>query len=281
MGRPTPPDIADETRLGWNPEWAADLNAVCDVSAQDVGRIVAQERSLWGVGTLDGRDLLASASPGLPTLPVVGDWVALSPAEPDSGPVVTHVLPRRTALLRGSAGSRPGLQVLAANASHIWVVEALHPAPSSRRIERFLTAAWESGGAPGLVLTKSDLVDDLGEAVEEVTRSIVGVPIWVTGRGELASLDQLRDAIPPGDTVALVGPSGAGKSTLVNELAGEILSATGVVRDHDGKGRHTTTRRALFDVGGGRYLIDTPGIRELRLSGRADAVHQTYPDIVA
>ena len=65
----------------------------------------------------------------------------------------------------------------------------------------------------------------------------------------------------------LVGSSGAGKSTITNTLLGEERMATGAVRAHDSRGRHTTTHRALLQLPSGGCLIDTPGMRELKLTG--------------
>ena len=75
-----------------------------------------------------------------------------------------------------------------------------------------------------------------------------------------------------GQTVALVGSSGVGKSTLVNTLAGpgqELPQETGAIREHDAKGRHTTTSRSLHAIAGGGWVIDTPGMRTLHVSDAA------------
>ena len=83
----------------------------------------------------------------------------------------------------------------------------------------------------------------------------------------------------PARTIALLGPSGAGKSTLINALADAAVAATGVVRPTDHKGRHTTTRRELFLLAGGALLLDTPGLRELRVWDLDEGLEQTFPEI--
>ena len=62
----------------------------------------------------------------------------------------------------------------------------------------------------------------------------------------------------------LLGSSGAGKSTLTNTLLGAHVQDTGAVREHDSRGKHTTTSRSLHPLPGGACVIDTPGLRALR-----------------
>jgi ribosome biogenesis GTPase len=83
----------------------------------------------------------------------------------------------------------------------------------------------------------------------------------------------------PGVTVAVMGSSGVGKSTLLNRLAGDEVEATGGVRKGDGKGRHTTTHRALYSLAGGAWLLDTPGMRELRLGEASEGLAEVFEDI--
>ena len=77
----------------------------------------------------------------------------------------------------------------------------------------------------------------------------------------------------------LVGSSGAGKSTLTNTLLGVQRQATNTVRDNDSRGRHTTTHRALIALPSGGCLIDTPGMRELKLTGDEELGQAGFADI--
>ena len=79
--------------------------------------------------------------------------------------------------------------------------------------------------------------------------------------------------------MVLLGPSGAGKSTLVNVLGADHRAATAPVRETDQKGRHTTTRRELYRIPGGALLLDTPGIRELRVWTLGEGLDQAFPEI--
>ena len=195
-------------------------------------------------------------------LPAVGDWVAVL-QQPGDRAVVEAVLPRRTAVVRKTAGLESDQQVLVANVDTLFLVSDLAHDLNARRLERYLALAYESGAEPVVVLTKLDLCDD-PTAILTAEAVAIGVPVLavsnVTGEG----LDDVERHLSPGRTAALIGSSGVGKSTLINRLAGEELFAIGDVR-RDGRGRHTTRHRELVVLPGGALLVDTPGLRELQL----------------
>jgi ribosome biogenesis GTPase len=189
------------------------------------------------------------------------------------------VLPRRAAISRGAAGTGAIEQVLASNVDTVWIVHGLDIRPNLRRLERYLAIAWESGAEPEIVLTKADLADDVQAALAEVAEVAVGVRLRVVSSEDAESVHELRATMDPGRTVVLLGPSGVGKSTLINLLAGKALTATRAVRPTDHKGRHTTTRRELFQIPGGALLLDTPGLRELRPWDLGQGLERAFPDI--
>lgn len=182
----------------------------------------------------------------------VGDFVLLGATED----VVEEVLPRRTVFLRQAAGERSEPQAIAANVDRVFIVTSAEDW-NVRRLERYLLAIGAGGAEAIIVLTKADLTTDV-----ETTDAVA--PKLVTSARTGLGLDDLRAQIPRGTTVAFVGSSGVGKSALVNVLLGREAQLEGAVRAHDGKGRHTTTRRELFAIPEGGLLIDTPGMRELK-----------------
>ena len=95
------------------------------------------------------------------------------------------------------------------------------------------------------------------------------------GRGRAARLPRR------GQTLVLLGSSGAGKSTLTNTLLGAHVQDTGAVREHDSRGKHTTTSRSLHLLPGGACVIDTPGLRTLRPDGDEAALAASFADIGA
>lgn len=119
----------------------------------------------------------------------------------------------------------------------------------------------------------------MAAATAAIAAVAVGVDILSVSVDDPARIEQLRATLRPGRTVALLGPSGAGKSTLINTLAAETRTATGEVRDFDHKGRHTTTHRELFRIAGGALLMDTPGLRELRVWTLDEGLAGAFPEI--
>jgi ribosome biogenesis GTPase len=161
----------------------------------------------------------------------------------------------------------------------VWIVHGLDMPFNPRRLERYMTLAWNGGVAPEVILTKVDLAEDLEATVAQVQAIAMGTPVHSVSSEEPERVSALRDTLAPGNTVSLLGPSGVGKSTLVNLLAEADVAATGEVRERDRKGRHTTTRRELFQIPGGALLLDTPGMRELRLGVSDEGLRQTFADI--
>ena len=169
---------------------------------------------------------------------------------------------------------------MAANVDVVFVVSPIDDDLSARRLDRYLTLAWESGARPVVLLTKADLVDDPSVAVAEVMSVAVGVPVHAVSVRTGAGLDAVLAELQPGATAALLGSSGVGKSTLVNTLLGEELLATQEVRS-DGQGRHTTIRRELIKLPHGGLVIDTPGMRELQLWVADHGLEEAFDDVTS
>lgn len=265
-------DVSYLSDLGWASGRVSELppdSAPGRVSRVDRGRLTVltadgERRVHPGAGLYDESGLSG---------PAVGDWVALR------GELAVAVLPRTSAFVRTVAGRTSAAQVVAANLDLVFVVDALIGEARLRRVERYLAVAWSSGATPVVVLTKSDLADDVAATVEQVREDALGVDVLAVSSLTGDGLDGVRALLSAGRTAAMVGPSGVGKSSLVNALAGSSLADTGGIREHDGRGRHTTTARELHLLPGGGLLVDTPGMRELSLYDDADGVDTAYADV--
>lgn len=281
--QPDPDDLDRLRPIGWPDDdtWREVLAAA---PGARLARVVGQHRTAYDVAL--GPDSLIKAQPPMPwTRPrfppedraAVGDWVTLDAA----GKNIVALLPRRAVLKRGAAGEHTKTQLIAANVDHVLVVTGLDQDFNPRRIERYLVLIRASGASPVLVLTKADqcdIVDDCVALLAEVEES--GVPVHAVNAKDPESLRQLHEYLGPGRTVVLVGSSGAGKSTLTNTLLGREKMKTNTVRANDSRGRHTTTSRVLTPLPQGGCLIDTPGMREVKMTGDED-VAESFDDIEA
>lgn len=198
--------------------------------------------------------------------PAVGDWVLIDRLDDTGGDAVIHqLLPRKSVLARQGAGTGHSGQVIAANIDTIFICMSLNLDFNLRRIERYLTIAWDSLARPVIVLTKADLCEDLAAKLEELSTVSMGVDVIVCSAQNGEGLDEIKSFLGQGQTIAFVGSSGVGKSTLINHLMGREVLATSAIREDDAKGRHTTTHRELLLLPEGGVVIDTPGMRELQI----------------
>ncbi len=211
-------------------------------------------------------------------LPAVGDWAAIQTTDINRS-VVHRVLPRRTKISRKVAGREVAEQVIAANIDTVFIVSALTQEFNLRRIERYLALVWDSGARPVIVLNKADLASDIAATTAELAWTAPGVPFHVISAIETSGLEVLQSYLAAGQTVAFVGSSGVGKSTIINRLLGREAQPTLPVREHDDRGRHTTTSRELFTITGGGMVIDTPGMRELQLWHVDEGLSGAFDDI--
>lgn len=234
-----------------------------------LGRVIAQYKDLYKVATaldevtaeISGKFRYLAAD--LPDYPAVGDFVMVDKEHSGEGNVIIHkVLPRKSIFVRKAAGTAGGVQVVAANIDIVFICMSLNNDFNLRRLERYLSIAWDSQALPVIVLTKSDLCGDIDSKLAEIYAVAAGVDVLITTSMTDKGYEAIKKYITPGKTVAFIGSSGVGKSTLINRLLGEEVIKTGELRNDD-RGRHTTTRRELILIPSGGAVIDTPGMREL------------------
>jgi ribosome biogenesis GTPase len=161
----------------------------------------------------------------------------------------------------------------------VFIVTSVNAEFNVRRLERYMTVAWESGARPVVLLSKADLAADLEDLRIQAETAAPGVDVIavsaITGEG----VEAVRAHLGEGRTVVFTGSSGVGKSSIVNALAGAPLLDTGGIREDDARGRHTTTRRQLVRLVDG-LLIDTPGLRELGVLD-AEGLSNVFEDVEA
>ncbi len=268
-------DACDLASLGWTAFFSDQLGA------EDTGFVPLR------VATVHRARLTASAGadPLRLTLPAqmrttdfaVGDWVLVDPQTQ----IVQRRLDRKTLLERRVASS-PIPQLIAANVDTLFIVTSCNADFNIARLERYLALANEAGTTPVILLTKADKAADTTDyqtQAEALQRGLVAVPLNAKSPDVAGKLAPWCGS---GQTVALIGSSGVGKSTLLNTLAGpdqDSPQETGGIREHDAKGRHTTTSRSLHRIAGGGWVIDTPGMRSLHISDVGSGIDTLFAEI--
>ena len=251
--------------------------------------VTAEQRGAYTV-RLDGRELPAAAAGKLAgeavsrlDFPVVGDEAEVSLHDGGAKAVIHGVLPRRSLLLRKGLGAAGDAQPLAANIDKVFIVMGLDGNYNIARLERLLTAAWDSGAAPVVVLTKKDLCPgtELAGRLDAAGRAAPGARVLCLSSLSGEGVAEVEAELSGGERCCFVGSSGAGKTTLLNRLAGREAGPTGAVRESDARGRHTTTSRQLYFLPCGGQVIDTPGIREFGVAFAGEGLAASFSDISA
>ena len=260
------------------------VKSVYNFSDLTVARILSQEKGIYRLvsshgekwGEISGRfhyDVQAKSE-----YPAVGDFVMVDWNKSGGNAVIRHVLPRKSCFIRKAAGVKNEEQVVAANIDTVFLCMSLNNDFNLRRLERYVSIAWNSGAVPVVVLTKADLCEDLDSKLIEVSSIAAGVDVLVTNTINQDGYEEIYLYLGEGKTIAFIGSSGVGKSTLIICLLGEKHLDTNGLRNDD-KGRHTTTHRELILLPSGGMVIDTPGMRELGMWDAGDGIDQTFADI--
>ncbi|MFT3822117.1 MAG: ribosome small subunit-dependent GTPase A [Rubrivivax sp.] len=211
----------------------------------------------------------------------VGDWV-LAHRNAFGEWWAEARLPPLTQLARRLHDGRDKVSraVIVSNVDTALLVMGLDLDFNLRRLERYLAAVRVAGVSAVVVLTKADLCADPAARAREVQALLpADSAVVALDARDPAVRQALQPWLGPGRTLVLLGSSGAGKSTLTNALIGQPVQDTGGTRSGDGRGRHTTTARSLHATPEGACIIDTPGLRTLRLDSESGDVESAFDDI--
>ena len=199
--------------------------------------------------------------------PLVGDFVRIT-RQGDKG-VLEELLPRKNAFIRPAVANIDQLVIVASNAI---------PQTDPYLIDRMTAIAALKGCEVLICINKSDLdhADELCAIYEKA-----GLPFLLTSAETGDGIAELRERIS-GKLSAFTGNSGVGKSSLLNALDPRFSVQVGEVSQALGRGRHTTRHVELFALGGGTYVIDTPGFssfdtEEMDLELKAH-LPETFPE---
>jgi len=257
--------------LGWRGFFASQVDAD---TALAPARVMAVHRGRVEVAGENYRDSVALTGNSAAFAITVGDWVLVD----GDGPRIDRVLDRFGVFKRGAAGTSGTVQLIAANVDTLFIVTSANRDFNVARLERYLAVAHEAGAYPLIVITKADMAESIEPYVAQARALGDNLPVEAMDAREPDDVEKLRPWCGPGQTVAVLGSSGVGKSTLINTLAGAGQD-TRDIREDDQRGRHTTTSRSMHGLPQGGWLVDTPGMRELRLVDSGDALDDVFSEI--
>ena len=266
-------------QLGWRACHSNQLT-LDDLDRGRVARISSVHRNrieaLSETGPLDVVATAAWHADGA-TPVAVGDWVLVEHGTAR----LMRLLERQSVIRRLAAGEPQREQAIAANVDTAFVVTSCNADFNPSRLERYLAVVLDAGVTPVIVLTKADLCDDASRYLDEAA-GVAGdtAVIALDARDETVHAS-LADWLGAGQSIVFVGSSGVGKSTLINTLTGESSQATRGIREDDARGRHTTTARQLLPMPGGAWLIDVPGMRELKIGAAQAGLSEAFGDLEA
>lgn len=264
--------------LGWSALFSQQL-AFEDLGFAHPARVVSVHRSHVDVLGEGGSERVIVPSNLFEvdgSVPVaVGDWVLIE----NAAARVLRIIERRSLIARMAAGIEQRRQLIAANLDTLLIVTSCNHDFNLSRLERYLAVARAGRVEPVVVLTKADLCKNSDEFVKSAQSAAGSAQVVALDATSASSLRRLASWLAPGQTLALAGSSGVGKSTLANTLLGKASQLTQGIREDDSRGRHTTTSRHMFRLPGGAWVIDTPGMRELKVGAIDEGLRATYTDI--
>ncbi|OPZ79165.1 MAG: putative ribosome biogenesis GTPase RsgA [Alphaproteobacteria bacterium ADurb.Bin438] len=261
----------------------------CDIENYKISRITAEHKNSYIVNdgnydyfaTISGKFFHKLQNEG--TIPVVGDFVLLK-KDTLSPAIIEKIVPRKTCLKRISKLNRKSFnisnkeQIIVSNVDKVFIVTSLNQDFNLSRIERALSFVYDSGASPIILLSKSDICDNLDELMDKVEQIAFGVPIIAYSNVTKDGLDKIKSFIKQGETYCLIGSSGVGKTSLINNICG-LNEKTIKIREGDDKGKHATTSKALYVLENGGMIVDLPGLREIGIFNENEGFDTTYSDI--
>ncbi len=207
------------------------------------------------------RQILRTLSQDARNAVVAGDRVLFEP-EPGNQGMIVRIEPRSGILGRGVGRSH---QLLVANVDlAVIIIAAVEPHFKPNLIDRFLVSCEKGGVKPIICINKYDLAELPRLLPVAGLYSGLGYQTVLTSATTGFGIKQLARIIRGRQTV-FSGQSGVGKSTLLNAIQPKLGLITSHVSVDSGKGRHTTRTAVLKQLDQGGWVVDTPGIRQLRL----------------
>ena len=277
----------DIEKLGFD-KWFHDKIDTSKLNDFQIARVIGVNKNSFVVsnGTNDiyseltGKFLFSSDSSL--DLPAVGDWVYMQLFDDDTLAIIHDIFPRKSLLKRKTSGKKVEYQLIAANIDTAVIIQSLDSNFNLRRLERYLVMVNESNITPVIFLSKSDLVsvEEIDKKKNDIYKIAPNIKIEAFSNDNKKDIENIKAQFLPGLSFCFLGSSGVGKTTLLNNLLNNELYKTQPIREKDGRGRHTTSRRELIVLENGSIVIDNPGMRELGIISLDSGFDDTFTEIV-
>lgn len=177
--------------------------------------------------------------------------------------VITAIAPRRNYVIRRSPNLSRESHIIASNLDQAALVVTLFaPETNMEFIDRFLVTCEAYNVPAAIVLNKYDLAGQDPRAVERFVEIYASAGYRVISVSAMTGygLEELAGYLA-GKTTLFSGNSGVGKSSLIKKFVPDEEIRTAEISDYHHKGKHTTTFARMYDLPGGGYIVDTPGIK--------------------
>lgn len=280
-------ELIELENLGFD-NWFQDKIDLAKSSIYQIARVITVNMNSYIISNgkndiyaeLTGKFMFNTDSPL--DFPTVGDWVYVQLFDNESFAVITEIIPRKSLLKRKTSGKKIEYQLIASNIDTAMIMQSLDFNYNIRRLERYLVMINDSNIYPMVLLSKSDLAtaDEIEKKKADIYKVIPNINIVTFSNNNATDLEKIREIFNPGKTYCLLGSSGVGKTTLSNRLINKDLFKTQEIREKDGRGKHTTSRRELIVLENGAMIVDNPGMRELGMISIESGLNDTFSEIV-
>ncbi len=196
---------------------------------------------------------------------------------------ITRIEDRKNYIVRKSSNLSKQSHILAANIDQaMLVITIAYPETSTVFIDRFLATAEAYRIPVVIVINKIDRYDESDLSYTDAITALyesIGYPCYKISAKSGIGLNKIRELLENKITL-ISGNSGVGKSTLINALLPDLKLKTQEISDAHNTGMHTTTFSEMFELPGGGYIIDTPGVKGFgTIDFKKEEIAHFFPEI--